>query len=150
MSFNLYNSGYNNKLVNSYNTGYTNAVDFRIHYAELGKQFCAQYYTLYDTNFPALSTLYHPNSCITFAGDECIGFNNYNNKVIYGGYYSFTHHNVEITVQPLGHNLLLISSNGVISINDSIFKQRFTETIILQQMDNNQIFVINSVFKIIN
>jgi hypothetical protein len=150
MSFNLYN----NNLVNSYTTGTSklinNVADFRIHYAEIGKQFCAQYYTLYDTNFSALSTLYHPNSCITFTGEECIGFNNYNNKVIYGGYYSFLHHNVEITVQPLGHNLLLISSNGLISYNGSIFKHRFTETIILQQMDNNQIFVINSVLNFIN
>lgn len=124
-------------------------IDIRSNYQEITEEFCKYYYSIYDTNFIALSTLYYLESQFTFQNEEFIGFYNLVNKIKSHGLEKFTHSNLNVNVQPIGQKNLEIIIYGHISLNDSIFSNKFIENVILQRDDNNRIFVISTIFKII-
>lgn len=118
-------------------------------YQEIAQEFCKYYYTIYDTNFAGLNSLYYLESQFTFQNQEFRGFNNLLKAIISSGIGKFSHSNLNVNVQPIGNKNFEILVNGSISLNDSIFDSRFIENMILQRDDNNRIYVISTIFKII-
>lgn len=128
----------------------TNCIDIRTNYKQLADEFCKYYYSLYDTNFYQLSNLYYQDAQFTYLDEEILGFNNFFEKLKINGNYKFTHHQMNINAQPIGQNNLLISIVGTISINDSIYQNKFIETILIQKDDFNRILICSTIFKFIN
>jgi len=147
------NIKYNYKIIMSFNlfrVSHSNSIDIRINYKQLADEFCKYYYSLYDTNFILLNNFYNQASQFTFQDEEILGFNNLLEKLRSNGYYKFTHNNMKINSQPIGQNNLLINILGNISINDSIFQNKFIETIILQKDNLNKFEIFSTIFKIID
>lgn len=124
-----------------------NIVDVRLSYKHIAEEFCKYYYTLYDANFSLLASLYYPQSQFTYQHIEVSGFDNLLNFVGYDT--KFTHHNLNVAVQPIGHANLMITVTGTITMNDSIFQHRFVETLFIQKDDCNRLKVFGTVFKVI-
>ena len=89
----------------------------------------------------SLSSLYFQDAQFVFK-DEELNYYNFMEKLKYLGYYKFTHNNMNINTQAIGPNNLLINVIGLVSINDSIYQNKFIETIFLQK-DNNNKFITN-------
>lgn len=126
-----------------------NQIDVRLNYRRITEEFCKYYYFLYDTNFFQLNGLYLPDSYFTYLDEEFVGFNSLYEKIRQNNIYKFTHHKMNITSQPVGEKTLLIMTTGCLTINDSIFQQKFAETILLQRDDNNNFFVNRTIFRLI-
>lgn len=144
MSFNITP----NQILIHLDSPYMIPINISTHYIELGRKFCETYYHLYDNNLFGLNTLYLPNSCITFLGEELKGFCNFITRVRQQYIRRFAHHNIDVTVQPIGDTALIITNNGTVSVNDSVYTNKFTETLFLQRCDNT-LYITNSIFKLI-
>jgi len=120
-----------------------------INYKEITKQFCNNYYNYYDNTFNKLENLYNSNSYFNFLNEEIIGFKNLYNRIKQYNIKKFTHHSINITAQPIENGDIFILVTGTISINDSLFHNRFSETIILS-INNNNFYINNTIFTLIN
>lgn len=136
MSLQLFNMSYFNN--------YPDIKDFRL----IAEEFSKYYYTTYDNNFLELSNLCIPNTLFTYLDTELIGFNKLLEKIRYENIFRFNHKEIHINFQPVGNSGILISSHGTISLNDSIFENKFTETILINRDDNNRFYIVNSIFKL--
>lgn len=130
-------------------TVHPNLADVRLNYKQIADEFCKYYYTLYDANMALLSTLYYPESQFTYQDSEFNGFDNLLNGLRMNGIYKFTHHSLNITTQPFGPANIIINIIGILSINDSIYQNKFIETIVLQRDDFNMLRIFSTIFKII-
>lgn len=137
MSFNLV------RTVNS------NLIDIRPNYKHIADEFCKYYYTVYDTNFPALSQLYYFDSQFTYQEQEFNGFNIWINGLVNSGVHKFTHHSLNITAQPLSPSDLIITILGTLSVNDSIYQNKFIEILILRRDENNTIHICSTIFRLV-
>ncbi|QKF93730.1 nuclear transport factor 2 [Fadolivirus algeromassiliense] len=127
-----------------------NLIDVRPIYKNIADEFCKYYYTLYDSNFPMLHTVYYSDAQFTYQDVEFTGFNNLLHALINHGIYKFTHHSLNITAQPIGPNDIMILVCGLLSLNDSIYQNKFVETIYLHRDEINNMRVCSTVFKIVD
>lgn len=124
-------------------------IDVRNNYKQIADDFLPKYYTVYDNNFNELSTLYYPDSQFTYQDNELIGFNALSQKLYESGVYKFTHHNMTISTQPIGPSNMIITIIGLISLNDSIFTNKFVETLYIQRNDQNKFGICSTIFKML-
>ena len=143
MSFSFYNTSSNNAFSNNQN-------DVRNNYEKLGEEFCKYYYSMFDQNFPGLSSIYIQNPCITFQDDKFASFEEFNRRMHNEGIWSFTHHEIKGNSQPVGQDGLLVTVTGTLSKNASLVRHRFKETVLLHRDGNNRFFIHNSIFKILD
>lgn len=126
-----------------------NLVDVKLNYKQIADEFCKQYYTKIDTNFESLNIYYYPDSQFTYQDEEIISYVNLLNKLKNNGIYKFTHYDMKVNTQPLGPKHLLIVVHGNLSLNDSIYQNKFMETFLLQREDNNHFLIYSQIFKLI-
>ncbi len=131
------------------NTRSNNLVDVKVNYKRITEEFCRQYYSLYDNNFPGLSQMYKPESCFTYLDEEIQGFSNFVEKLRQFNIYKFTHQSVNVNSQPVGDRTVLIVVTGKLCVNNSTYEQKFTETIMLQRDDQNRFFIYHTIFKLV-
>jgi len=124
-------------------------LDIRQNYKKLAEDFCRQYYSHYDNNFLELSHVYYPDSQFTYQGQEFTGFNTLLKKLFENGIGKFTHYSMNITSQPIGPSHMLININGLVSLNDSIFTNKFIETLFVKRDDMNNLHVCSTIFKVV-
>jgi Nuclear transport factor 2 (NTF2) domain len=139
MSFTLFRSNNNSQLI-----------DIRYNYKQLAEELCKYYYTAYDNNFMALANVYYDDSQFTYQDNEFSGFNTLLQALRGNNINKFTHHNMTASAQPIGPNNLLIVVYGSISFNDSIFMNKFIETLYLQKDDSNVMRICSTIFKVID
>ncbi len=125
-------------------------VNVKIKYKQIADEFCRQYYSVYDENFSNLVDLYYTDSQFTYLDQEFIGFNNLLQKIKSFGINKFVHNNLNITAQPIGNNYIIISIVGQIIINNSVFPNKFMETIYVQITDENKFKVCSTIFKLLD
>lgn len=125
-------------------------IDIKQTYKYLADEFAKQYYTLYDNNFLQLANLYLPDSYFTYLDEEITGFNNLVQRLRQYGITKFTHSQLHLNVQPIGERSLMISVTGLISVNNGVASQRFSETVLLQKDDYNHFFIYRTIFKLLN
>jgi len=142
-----WNTNQNN--VNKVNNN-VNLIDVYSEYRNLTEGFCNYYYDLFDNNFPDLSGLFKNDCMITYLDEEMSGFNEYFSKIKQYNIYNFTHHEINVNSQPVGSSGLLITTTGTISINNSIFRNKFSETILLVRDDQNNFFIHHYMFRLID
>ncbi len=135
----------NNNNNNNFNVNLFNVME---KYRELTESFCNHFYTHYDDNFPELGNLFLNDTKITYLDEELTGFNQLFERIKGYNIFNFKHHKIDVNSQPVGQRTLLITVNGKISINNSFEIQRFVETILLQRDDNNQFYIHNYMFKL--
>lgn len=128
-----------------------NLIDAKLNYKQIADEFCKYYYSKYDTNFDSLTSLYYPDSQFTYQDEEVSGFINLLNKIKSNGVYKFTHHNMKVNTQPIGSKHILINVYGTLSLNDSIYQNKFNETILLQRSeDNNNFSICSTIFRLLD
>lgn len=119
-------------------------------YQKITYDFCTQYYSTFDSNFQALQNIYYSNSQFTYQDSDVTGFTNFSNLLILKGISKLTHYNMHVSSQPLRPNAILISVVGLVSINDSINMNKFSETFVLTRDDSNVFRVHSTILKIID
>lgn len=125
-----------------------NLIDLRSNYVHIAEEFCKYYYSTYDSNFSELANLYYNESQFTFLNKEYLGFNSLYNE-IKSNNLKFSHSDMHINVQPLGPKNMEICVTGKISFNDAIFTHHFTENLILERDNYNRMFILSTIFKVI-
>jgi hypothetical protein len=135
---------------NLINIQQSNLIDMRTYYKKIAEEFCIKYYSVYDNNYAALKDLYYLDSQFTYQDQEFIGFDTLTNKLRDSGIYKFTHHNMNVTTQPIGPNQMILTILGHISINNSSIKNNFVETISIFRDDYNIMRIGGTIFKIVN
>lgn len=138
MSFNLFRA--NN----------TQTIDMRHNYKQIAEELCKHYYTAYDNNFQDLINVYYTDSQFTYQDQEITGFNTLLQKLRESGITSFTHYDMNVSAQPIGPSNILITVIGSISFNNSIFLNKFIETLYIQRDDSNVLRICSTIFKIID
>ncbi len=126
-----------------------NEVDTRQSYREITREFCTQYYTMYDNSFLNLVNFYVADSSFTYLDEEFVGFYNLIQRLKQCGIWKFTHHHINVNSQPVGQRGVLITVTGTISVNSSLFQNRFSETILLQRDSANKFYVYNTIFRLL-
>jgi hypothetical protein len=56
---------------------------------------------------------------------------------------------MHINVQPLGPKNMEICVTGKISFNDEIFVHNFTENLVLERDNYNRVYILSTIFKVI-
>lgn len=127
--------------------GGSEMTDIRSSYKKIAFSFCQHYYQTWDTNFPMVSKLYISNPKITYFETK---FNNIHSWVNYiknfQKVWKFEHINFSVTAQPLDNNTILIQVSGTITVNDNVYWNRFSETLIIQRNIWNKWYISNSIF----
>jgi len=123
--------------------------DLRQDYKQTAYDFCTQYYTNYDHYLYDLSSFFTQDAQFTYQDSEFTGFNNFINKIKESGSTRIVHQDMNITAQPIGPGQMLIVVLGLITINDSIFPRRFTETLLLQRNEYNRLQITSTIFKLL-
>ena len=123
--------------------------DLRQDYKQTAYDFCTQYYTNYDHYLHELASLYTPDAQFTYQNSEFTGFNNFLLKIKETGSTKFVHQDMNITAQPIGPGQMVIVVLGLITINNTIFPMKFTETLVLQRNEFNRLQIVSSIFKLI-
>ena len=125
-------------------------IDIRHNYKELAEELCRYYYTIYDNNFQELANIYYADSQFTYQDQEITGFNTLLQKLRETTVSKFTHYDMNVSAQPIGSSNLIITVIGSIALNDSIFMNKFIETLYIQRDDANVLRVCSTIFKILN
>ena len=118
-------------------------------YYQVGTDFCKEYYQKFDNNLPLIGRLFDKNVKITFLGNH---FNSITSLINYNkqyGIWKYKHGDIYKQYQPLDNHSILISSFGTISINDSVYYRKFTETIIIRRDIWGNWFITNLIFQLI-
>ena len=123
-------------------------IDTRFNYKKITEEFCKTYYTKYDNNFSELCGMYKPESLFTYLDEEITGFQQFLTRLNQYNIHKFKHHKIHVNAQPIGQRSVMLVVTGTISVNDSIYVQKFTETLFLQRDDNNKFFIYHSIFKL--
>lgn len=126
-----------------------NLIDTQLSYKEITEKFCNAYYSLCDSDFEKLNNMYTSECMITYLGFETNGFANLVGRLKAEGIYKFLHDSINVTAQPIGKNGVYIMTTGILSLNYSFNKLRFSESFILVRDDYNNFFITNQVFNII-
>ena len=129
--------------------GQSNLEDIGSIYQKIVYDFCTQYYTAFDSNIMTLANIYYSNSQFTYQDTDVVGFTNFSNMLILKGISNMTHHNMHVSSQPIKPNSILISVVGLVSLNDSINLNKFSETLLLTRDDSNVFRVHSTIIKII-
>lgn len=142
-------------LINTYPSLFNTTLQSTFHpidvsqvYKQIAEEFSKYYYSLYDTTFVHLSTIYPPDAKFTYLDEEIIGFPNYYEHLRHRNIYKFTHYTINVTSQPLNNKSLLLIATGIMSVNDAIYQNRFSEMIVIQRDDQNKFFVTHTIFKL--
>jgi hypothetical protein len=82
----------------------------------------------YDSNTLCSLSIYQPGHCDV---TETRGYNLFKNKLYALTINSFTYNNYNYTAQPLLHNKVLLSTNGIVNINNNPYS--FSSTFIIKK-----------------
>lgn len=123
-------------------------IDVNYKYKQIAEEFCKYYYNLYDNDFKRLASSFHPDAQITIKDIEIHGFDNYYKFLEQNGITKFTHHDMAISCQPLGDASLILTVNGTITVDNSIFVNKFIETLVLQRNEFNRFYIFSCILKI--
>jgi len=123
--------------------------DMNVLYRTVCENFAKTYYHMRDNKLNDMANIYKPNVMFTFMNDEIIGYNKFLERMYYYGLTKMTHHKIDITAQPINHKMVLISTVGTVSFNNSMFQKKFAETVILQAYEGNKLLIRQSIFKIV-
>lgn len=118
-------------------------------YKNITEEFCNTYYRLYDTDINSLSQYYTPTSIFTFLDEDIEGFDGLLSRIKQYNIYSFTHYDRQVNTQPVGNNYILVSVIGDISVNNSGYKNKYTESILIEVSNNSSIIVHNTIFRLL-
>jgi hypothetical protein len=123
-------------------------------YHKIATDFYKYYYNLWDSNPLLIKDLYNNQNNqnnqtkITYMGYV---FNNFNSLIYYLRsikIYKFDHLSTCVTSQPIDDNTILINVTGTIAVN-SIFFEKYSETILLNRNIWNNYYITNSMFSLI-
>ena len=128
--------------------GETKLIDVNYKYKQVATKFCKFYYSTYDKNIKDLSNSYHPKAQFTVNDVEVAGVNNFFNLLEQNNLRSFTHHDLNVQCQPIGDDNLLLNITGTITVNGSIFINKFTETILVQRDNFNPFYIFSTMLRI--
>lgn len=128
--------------------GETKLIDVNYKYKQLAEEFCKFYYSTYDKNFKDLANSYHPKAQFTVNEIEASSVNNFFNLLEQCGLRSCVHHDLHVQAQPIGEENLLLNISGTITINNSIFINKFIETILIQRDNFNKFYIFSTMLKI--
>ncbi|ARF11700.1 hypothetical protein Klosneuvirus_2_136 [Klosneuvirus KNV1] len=128
--------------------GETKLIDVQYKYKQLAAEFCKFYYSTYDKNFKDLANSYHPKAQFTVNDVEVSGINNFFNLLEHFGFRSCVHHDLNVQCQPIGEENLLLNVSGSITINNSIFINKFVETLLIQRDNFNHFYIFSTMLKI--
>lgn len=123
-------------------------IDVNYKYKQIAEEFCKYYYNIYDNDFKKLASTFHPDAQFTLNNLEIGGFENYNRFLEQNGTRKFEHHDVIVSCQPIGDSNLILTVHGTMSINDSIFVNKFMETLFIQRNEFNRFYVFSCMLKI--
>ncbi|CAH6421289.1 Nuclear transport factor 2 [uncultured virus] len=140
---------WNKQVVPNQNLVNTTAIDIRTNFKKITEEFCKIFYATYDSSFVQLGLFFNQNAFITYMDEEFIGFTNLIEKLKLYNIYKFAHHTAHVNSQPIGEKTLLITVSGTLSVNDSIYSQRFMETFFIQRDDQNHFAIYHCIFKLI-
>lgn len=128
-----------------------NLVDVRANYKQIAEELLSIYYNTYDADYTGLTRMYYPDSQFTYRDYEFFGFENlvklWREKY---NVFKFTHTVVHSTVQPVGKTDLLVSVHGTLSVNNSLYQDKFVETLLIRREDDNTFRIMSTIFKIVN
>lgn len=125
-------------------------IDVNYKYKQIAEEFCKYYYNLYDNDFKRLASSFHPDAQITINDKEIYGFDNYYKFLEQSCMTKFTHHDMVISCQPLGDSSLILTVNGTITISNSIFINKFIETLVLQRNEFNRFYIFSCILKLLD
>lgn len=128
--------------------GETKLINVNYKYKQLAEEFCKSYYSTYDKNIKDLSNMYHPKAQFTLNNVEVSGVNNYFNLLENSGLNSFVHHDLNVQSQPIGDDSLLVNVSGTLTVNNSIFENKFIETLLVQRDNFNHFYIFSTMLKI--
>lgn len=128
-------------------THFSKLINANLQYKQIGEEFCKYYYNQYDEDIKKLYETYHPQAKISFDNKEFLGPESFIKFIEQSGLYKFTHYDINITVQPVDDTCILITCNGHISINNSIFLNKFVESLLVQRNEINRFYICNNVIK---
>ena len=128
--------------------GETKLINVQHKYKQLAEEFCKFYYSTYDKNFKDLADSYHPKAQFTVNTVEVSGVNNYFNLLENCDARSFVHHDLNVQAQPIGEDSVLINVSGTLTVNNSIFENKFIETLLIQRDNFNRFYIFSTMLKI--
>ena len=129
-------------------TGPSRLIDVNYKYKQIAEEFCKYYYNLYDNDFKRLASSFHPEAQFTVKDVEICGFDNYYKFLEQHGLDKYTHHDIVVSCQPVGDSHLILTVNGTITISNSIFVNKFIETLFLQRNEFNRFYILSCMLKI--
>ena len=125
-------------------------LDIRTCYKKIAFDFCNNYYRIWDTNFPMIKDVYNNNPKITYFDRNFKNINTWSNYINnYQGVNKFEHINFSGTAHVLDRSNILIHVTGTITVNNSIYWRKYSETIIIRKNIWDKWYVTNSIFKLI-
>ncbi|KAI9594598.1 nuclear transport factor 2 [Syncephalis fuscata] len=115
----------------------------------VGKSFTDFYYNTFDTNRSNLSSLYRPESMLSFEGSPHQGAASIVEKLTSLPFQKVQHKVNTIDVQPsnLQSGSLLVAITGQLLIDDSPYPQLFNQTFQLIP-DGGSYYVLNDIFRL--
>lgn len=119
-------------------------------YRKITEEFVKYYYTTYDNNFINLGGTIKRDTKITYMDEEMIGFNKLCERLSQYNIRSFKHYNMHVISQPLNAKSIIMTVTGEMTANESIYRKKFIETIVIQRAKNNNNFnITNLIFRLI-
>jgi hypothetical protein len=131
------------------NNSHANNTSLLNNYDAVTKEFCKEYYYNFNLDHNLLSKYYKNTSLITFMDHEFMGFNQLNNFLNSQGIYNFKHYKFHVNPQPVSNDGLVIVVNGFLTLGNSPCLQRFNEVLMLKKDNNNNFFIYQSIFTIV-
>eukprot|EP01098_Paradermamoeba_levis_P009881 TRINITY_DN4133_c0_g1_i1.p1 TRINITY_DN4133_c0_g1~~TRINITY_DN4133_c0_g1_i1.p1 ORF type:complete len:121 (+),score=30.05 TRINITY_DN4133_c0_g1_i1:101-463(+) len=116
---------------------------------DIGKAFVQHFYTLYDTNRPALASLFQPQSMFTFENEQFQGSENIMKKLMTLPP-SVKHNVTTADVQPSAGGGILVFVCGDLKIDQNENPIKFAEVFNLMPIPGQQggFFVYNNLFRL--
>ena len=137
-----------------------NKINIKDNYRKIIENFCNKFYATYDNNINELYKYFYDDAYITCSistqnpcyttFNEFTGCNDVINKLYDLNILNFTHHSINISGQPLDNDSILLNIHGIIYINNSLIKNKYIETIVLQRNNQGNFYINNLIIKILN
>ena len=129
-------------------TPQTYLTDFRTSHKQTAEEFKRTFYSIFTCNSPNYVTYFHPSAQITYNDVDIIGAGHLIEALKMNGISKLSFSRVHISSQALNESVMVMNVTGSVSYNDSIFSNRFTETIVLSRDNYNKGLITNYIFKL--
>ncbi|XXQ33590.1 Nuclear transport factor 2 [Plasmodiophora brassicae] len=115
---------------------------------KVAQAFVQHYYTMFDTNRTQLSSLYQPQSMLTFEGEAFMGAENIGNKLNSLPFRKVVHSIKTMDIQPSGCNGILIVVCGDLKIDDDANPLKYSQTFHILPTQQGSWWVHNDLFRL--